>query len=200
MDKDWVIWVNHSLAHPWADAIFNGLSSKWGFGLPLALGICLFLVWRYRRAGLKLALMLVMTLVVADGVGGIIKLAAPQPRPCSEVYTQLRHVAVQLGPCEDYHSGMPSNHTLNFFVLFMFVTWLWRSWLWGSVLLTLALGVALSRVYLGMHYPSQVCVGALLGMAAGWVSALLALRFSQSARALRPVGRVKAPPVATLKS
>ncbi|MDH4276442.1 MAG: phosphatase PAP2 family protein [Gammaproteobacteria bacterium] len=184
MDKPLTLWINHTLAHPWADALFNGLSSKWGFGLPLALGICIFLGWRYRWDGAKLALFLVTALVIGDGVGGIIKLASPQLRPCSEIYTELRRPPGATGPCETYHSGMPSNHALNFFLLFMFVTWVWRSRLWGSVLFILAVAVATSRVYLGMHYPSQVLVGAGIGLATGAAAALVALRFSRAVRAI----------------
>ena len=40
----------------------------------------------------------------------------------------------------------------------------------GAVALTLAVGIAASRVYLGAHYPLDVLVGAGLGAASGWLA------------------------------
>ncbi|HYL80864.1 MAG TPA: phosphatase PAP2 family protein, partial [Candidatus Acidoferrum sp.] len=41
-----------------------------------------------------------------------------------------------------------------------------RRWRWALPLLAIA--VAYSRVYLGVHYPSDVVAGALWGSVAGW--------------------------------
>jgi undecaprenyl-diphosphatase len=43
----------------------------------------------------------------------------------------------------------------------------------GLVVALLAGGIALSRVYLGAHYPLDVAAGALLGAACGWAARLL---------------------------
>jgi undecaprenyl-diphosphatase len=40
---------------------------------------------------------------------------------------------------------------------------------WGALAFVLALALSLGRPYLGMHYPSDVLVGAVLGVALGLI-------------------------------
>jgi undecaprenyl-diphosphatase len=60
----------------------------------------------------------------------------------------------------DKHA-FPSGHTAQSFGIMVLAFWL-SPWL-GLVLAPLALTVAASRMYFGLHYPSDVVVGAVLG-------------------------------------
>ena len=62
--------------------------------------------------------------------------------------------------------SMPSGHATNMFALAGAV-WTARTRWWWAVA-ALAVGVAYSRVYLGVHYPGDVIVGAVWGGAIGW--------------------------------
>lgn len=67
--------------------------------------------------------------------------------------------------------SFPSGHTAAAFVM----TIVAGSWfpLLGVVFLPLALLIGVSRVYLGVHYPSDVFAGALLGIGAGVAGVVL---------------------------
>ena len=56
------------------------------------------------------------------------------------------------------HNSMPSSHAANWFAATMALFLFYRRSLW--FMLPLALGVSFSRIYNGVHYPSDVLAGA----------------------------------------
>ncbi|PZR76648.1 MAG: phosphoesterase [Chthoniobacterales bacterium] len=60
-------------------------------------------------------------------------------------------------------SSFPSDHAALFFALAMGVWWVWRK---GGTALSLyvALVICLPRLYLGIHYPTDVLAGAAIGL------------------------------------
>jgi undecaprenyl-diphosphatase len=65
-------------------------------------------------------------------------------------------------------SSFPSDHAAMFFALALGIFFLWREM--GALLLAyVALCICLPRIYLGVHYPSDIAVGALIGLASAWL-------------------------------
>jgi undecaprenyl-diphosphatase len=65
--------------------------------------------------------------------------------------------------------SMPSAHAANWFALTMVLFLFYRRSLW--FMLPLALTVSFSRIYNGVHYPSDVLAGMILG--AGYAAAVV---------------------------
>lgn len=83
----------------------------------------------------------------------------------------VSHGAIQLGAAPLDRYSFPSGHTLhavNFTILFAYAEPLLL-----VVALPFALLVAVSRVILGLHYPTDVLVGAAIGVALSQVSIAL---------------------------
>jgi membrane-associated phospholipid phosphatase len=103
--------------------------------------------------------MVALTAIIAGQVGGLLKDAFDRPRP--PIGDHHVHALIAL-PAS---SSMPSGHALTSFacavVLGGFVPRM------RVPLLVFASVVAFSRVYLGVHYPSDVLVGAAVGVALG---------------------------------
>lgn len=178
MDERLLLWINQGWSHPFLDGLFWWVSQRGWFALPLAGFLLYDSIRRYGPASGKLFLLLVVTVACGDLLGGVLKDLFDEPRPCQAIFEQLRGFGGPLvGPCGSDPNGMPSNHAINFFAAATFVAFAtpWRGW--RSGLFFIAVLVALSRIYLGKHYPSQVLVGAAIGGLIGGLGAWLAIRY-----------------------
>ncbi|MFE9017306.1 phosphatase PAP2 family protein [Streptomyces sp. NPDC007808] len=135
---DWV-W------DPWTMRVLCGLVAVW-------------LVWR--RAARWTAVWLVATCVVASVVQQILKAAVDRPRP------------VWSDPVDSAHyAAFPSGHAMTATVVCGLLLWLLRRHgaapaLWRTavaVAVVSVLGVGLTRVWLGVHWATDVVGGWLLG-------------------------------------
>ncbi|MEV4798853.1 phosphatase PAP2 family protein [Nonomuraea sp. NPDC049421] len=104
-----------------------------------------------------LALRLGFTVMVAAGTNAIGKLALHQPRPYW-IDPGIRAFSVE----ESF--GLPSGHAqVGTAGMGRFAVAVGRPWAWWAAVVTMAL-VCLSRVYLGVHFISDVVVGVALGV------------------------------------
>lgn len=184
MDRSIFFFINHGWANPVLDRIFVWISLWWGFGLPLAILMLLLFRRRWERQGTWLWVFLVLLLSFGETGGRLLKHIASQPRPCFEMAGEVRQPGIgYTGPCKNAWDGMPSNHALDYFAAATLVAVAYRSRRWALLGFGIALLVALSRIYLGKHYPSQVAAGASIGVVWGLLVARLAhrkLRLSDS--------------------
>jgi undecaprenyl-diphosphatase len=101
---------------------------------------------------------------VANGALVILKRKFPRRRPCD--YT--RHPAFDVEPLRLFAAdrfSFPSGHTLNAFAVGSVVALSFP--LLAPAVVVVAVSIAASRVVLGLHYLSDVLVGAALGLAIG---------------------------------
>lgn len=180
MDESILLAINQGWAHPVLDALFGLVSQRPAFGFPLLVLILVPLWWRLGGAGIRLWCLLLAVIVLGDLVGNLLKHLLLQSRPCSELPAVRLVTAPFAVACNPEPHGMPSNHAVNFFSAATFLAGMLRSWRWGLALGIVAVVVGLSRVYLGVHYPSQVLMGAGLGLAIGALAVLAARRVGNS--------------------
>ncbi len=94
----------------------------------------------------------------------LLKKIYPRRRP----YIVLSETKVTNSPLED-HSFQSGHTTAIFAVITPFVMYSFMDFL----LYTVACSVAVSRVILGLHYPSDIVAGACIGSLVGYLSVLL---------------------------
>lgn len=174
LDEWLILWIHTHATHPWLEIFFAWLSDRVTFALPLLLGLCYYHIRFQKNQAVSSIIWLGLTIALSDGVGQFLKGLFAQPRPCFSLHYAW------IEPCGATLTGMPSNHALNFFAVAMFITLTtpWRKWHIG--LFGIAILVAISRVYLFKHFPSQVIVGAGLGISLGGLLGYLKQKLSKN--------------------
>jgi undecaprenyl-diphosphatase len=185
-DTNLFLFCNRSLVNPFFDWVMPILSgsneTKHGLiALAIAVGIAL-LCFGNRRARLCLLLM-ILVMATNDGlICNTLKHAIARPRPFvtlpearlfGEVGTgyfppEINADGVDMAASKGNYNSMPSSHAANWFAATMVLFLFYRRSLW--FMLPLALAVSFSRLYNGVHYPSDVLAGALIG--AGYAVAM----------------------------
>jgi undecaprenyl-diphosphatase len=66
-------------------------------------------------------------------------------------------------------SSFPSDHAVLFFSLAMSIRYISKRLSWGLFAYAF-LAISLPRLYLGVHYPSDIVVGALIGIGMAWLA------------------------------
>lgn len=173
--------VNHSLSSRFLDRFFSLITNvnNWYIAYIILLGIS-FKMGGFRG---KIAVLFVILLILfTDQIGhNILKEIFQRIRPCNA----LANAFAPLG-CNGTYS-FPSNHALNNFAAATFFSMLFPKFKW--VLFTTAFLVALSRVYLGLHYPSDIIGGAIIGSAFGYAFALAELKLEKQLKTKRNKNR-----------
>jgi len=95
---------------------------------------------------------------IAIGLNYVVKLVVKRPRPVLEGLPPLGGAPSSL--------SFPSAHATSSFAV---ATAMARVEPLGALAFVLAFALALGRPYLGMHYPSDVLAGALLGVGLGLI-------------------------------
>lgn len=153
-------FINISLTNPVCDALVRLVAQKWLL-IPLFLVPSAIVLWRGNRGKWLFLTTLVFVMATGDSlIFNGLKKAIGRPRPVHSV----SGLTFRLG--KGRANSMPSSHAANWFAVAMVCGWFWRRSWW--VLGPTAATVAFTRVYAGSHYPSDVVVGALVGMAWAW--------------------------------
>ena len=156
-------FFNHTLSIGFLDKFFSIITNvnNWYITYIVLLAIS------FVKGGIrgKLAVIGVLLLIVVTDQTGyrLLKEYFARPRPCNALTDAL----TPLGCTGSY--SFPSNHALNNFAAAIFFYRLFPKLKW--ILFIGATLISISRVYLGLHYPSDILGGAVIGLAFGYLFA-----------------------------
>jgi undecaprenyl-diphosphatase len=170
LDRDLFIHLNEMHSPIW-DTIMIFMSDKYVW-IPFYLGLIGYLAWRYRRQSIAMVLLVIASIGAADFIAsGLMKPYFMRLRPCHDpALAEVINVVQNCGG----KFGFISSHAANTFALAVFFSLVLseRYLLFKVLLLSWAVIVTYSRIYLGVHYPSDVLLGALLGSVLAYLASL----------------------------
>ena len=155
--------INLDWTNGFFDWLFPNITDlhKNPYFLAIALLIIIWTIYRKGRSAAKWAVIMILAVAMADTISyRVIKHLVDRPRP------QFAGIAVQLRTSSHSGSSFPSNHTANVFAAASVIAVAYPP----ATLIGYAVAAAIgySRIYVGVHYPSDVIAGALLGLLIGW--------------------------------
>lgn len=171
LDRSLFLLINKRLANPVFDLFFPYITDKRNWYIPLVVVVAMFFIKakNKKRAATIIGLAL-LTLAISDPLcDRVLKPLFHRLRPCDLSYFQDGKHIFLLGSrlliVREPSMSLPSAHAMNSFAQAVHLSlWVPRKKAW---FFAIAFLVAFSRVYVGVHYPFDVFLGAMLGVLLG---------------------------------
>jgi len=172
IDLDILYFFNVTLSSSFLDVAVPFLTNSRNW-IPVYSLAALFLVWKYKWRGVRIVCAVAIMVGAANTITNVlVKEFIERPRPCATDAVGAYIISwIRLPDGMRFGFSMPSSHAVNNFATAMFFFILFPSrkiFLWFFIVATI---VASTRLYLGLHYPSDTLAGAIMGIGIGYVFA-----------------------------
>lgn len=167
LDKSWEIEVLDALQNihtPWLDKIMVAITSLGNAGiLWIVMAAVLLIIPKTRKTGLCMAIALVLDLLITNC---LLKNLVARTRP----YDVANFTDLIVKKPTDY--SFPSGHTAASFAA-VTALFMRKEKLLGVISCVIAILIAFSRMYLYVHFPTDIIGGLVVGIIAGVAAGLI---------------------------
>lgn len=140
--------------------------------IPLYLALAIIIIRKYKRDSWMMILFAVLAIALSDQFANLVKNEVMRLRPShTPALMGLLHYYTN-SKGDSYMGGLygfVSNHAANSTALTIYLTLLLRKKYINGTLIVWTCLLCYSRVYLGVHFPSDILGGMIVGAVAGFV-------------------------------
>ena len=162
IDRSILYFINDTLSNQIFDLFFTTITNEHLWAIPVLIGLMALIVRGGKRGKIAAVLVLIAASATDKTVVEIIKPAIGRLRPSHALGDTINLLVPKGG-----RYGFVSAHAANIFAGTTVLSYFYEQW--KKPLLFLAFSVAVSRVYVGVHYPGDVLFGGLFGYGMAWV-------------------------------
>jgi membrane-associated phospholipid phosphatase len=165
--------INTGLANRFFDELMPLLRNPptW---IPFYVFFAVFLIYNFKRKGLYIIAFAIIAIIMSDQLSSsVIKPIVHRLRPCNDPH-MVGYVRLVLKNCGAGFS-FPSSHAVNHFTFALYIISIFPrqiKWVRPTMLVWASL-VAFAQVYVGVHYPLDVLIGAIIGGLIGYLIATI---------------------------
>ena len=177
-------FINKTISNLIFDSIFAFLHQPYKniWFIIAILAIWVYFIYQHKKNRLILILIIPVGIIITDQIGRTIKNIELRERPYMAIDSEKMNLLVKAKKNDDgiykktssSKKSFPSNHSANIFFLYFMLSTIYSNK--RKYFLFLALMVALSRIYVGVHYPFDVIVGAGIGILVGFYTKKILIR------------------------
>ena len=172
--KNWDRWLFTKINQDWTSPFFDNIFPLWREAItwvPLYIFLLIFVLVNFGVKAWPWILAFIVTVALTDQVSAhLIKPLVSRARPCYDPLL-ADHIRLLMQYCSSSR-GFPSSHATNHFGIAYFIyrtmkphfgKWCFLFFVWAAT-------ISYGQLYIGVHYPSDVICGALLGTGIGYIT------------------------------
>lgn len=159
---DLFYFINSTLDNPFLDVLMTFITNFGSLFAGFLFCLILFIFGGVKAK--KVAILGIIALFLTNFAVAILKLGIAEPRP----FVTLSHVDLLVNPTDRY--SFPSSHAASSFAISTIIGLKYYFNIKGKKfrliypLMIFALLISFSRIYVGVHYPFDVLIGAVIGI------------------------------------
>ncbi|MDA3844712.1 MAG: phosphatase PAP2 family protein [Candidatus Kapabacteria bacterium] len=172
IDVQLFTFLNSTISNDICDKIFPYITDvrNWLLVYVFLFG---WLFWQGGKKGILTAVSLIAVILATDYLNSeLLKDYFSRVRPCSAL-DDVR-LLIKCGSGKSF----PSSHAANMFAAATVLSYYYRKYRW--IYFGIAVAIAFSRVYVGVHYPLDIAGGAIVGIVTGTVVVFIGRVFGKN--------------------
>lgn len=158
MEESILLWIQNNMRADWLTPVMKAVTTLGNVGiLWIIMSLVFLIIPKMRKTGFITSLALIFDLLA---VNVLIKNLVRRTRP----YEVIEGLTSVIGKQSDF--SFPSGHTAASFAFAFAVMFVAPKKIWIPVMVTATL-ISFTRLYLGVHYPTDILGGVIIGFVCG---------------------------------